>query len=219
MSGADTARDRATGRAALYKLLALGFWPPDPAGYRHMQRLAAALLEAPLAAEWGLREPLENLARGLEAEAPDRLEAEYHRLFGPGGAGPSNQSAYLPGAFGHTREMADIAGFYRGFGLEQAEGGALPDFIGVELEFMALAAGKEGYAAGEGWEESAAVCREGQRKFLQEHLGRWALPLARRLGEQATGGTYTALAALLAAAVAADARFLGVALATGAKPA
>lgn len=83
-------------------------------------------------------------------------ENEYHR---------SNASIFS------TEEMADIAGFYRAMGFTFS--GERPDHIGAELEFMHITTLKEAEALLKNDLEKAYICRDFQKKFLQDHLGRW----------------------------------------------
>jgi len=69
--------------------------------------------------------------------------------------------------------LADIAGFYRAFGLELAVS-ERPDHIALELEFMSVLAYKEALALQNNLTEQAQICRDAQKKFLEAHLGRWA---------------------------------------------
>ena len=94
-------------------------------------------------------------------------------------------------AFQQTHRLARLGGFYRAFGLTAAQGERL-DHIGVELEFMHFLTCKEEHAWLHLGEEKAALCRSAQRRFLEEHLGRWA-PLFWRLLEK-RGGFYAGLA-------------------------
>jgi DMSO reductase family type II enzyme chaperone len=81
-----------------------------------------------------------------------------------------------------TFEMADVAGFYRAFGVAVGESGQRPDHIAAELEFMNLLAVKEAVALQlEGDGEHAEICRDASRAFLRDHLGRWAPRLGERL--------------------------------------
>lgn len=74
-----------------------------------------------------------------------------------------------------TFEMADVAGFYKAFGVEIEPGGERSDHIAAELEFMNLLAVKECIALEEEGEgEHAEVCRNASRAFLRDHLVRWA---------------------------------------------
>ena len=68
--------------------------------------------------------------------------------------------------------LADIAGFYRAFGLELVVS-ERPDHLALELEFMSVLAYKEALAGQNNLAEQAEICRDAQKKFLEAHLGRW----------------------------------------------
>jgi TorA maturation chaperone TorD len=85
------------------------------------------------------------------------------------------------------------------------------DQISVELEFLHVLAAKEAYALAHGHgEERLAIVRDATRKYLKEHLGRWAPAFAVQLESKAQDGPYAALARLLAAFVAEETGVLGV---------
>ncbi len=111
--------------------------------------------------------------------------------------------------FQETSELADIAGFFRAFGLMLAEGERV-DHISVELEFMHFLTYKEAYAQTHHDPARARFCRETQRKFLRDHLGRWGTHFARLLDQKADGGYYSCLASLLAKFVSSEVAFLRV---------
>lgn len=199
--------DLTVDRVAMYKLLALGFAPPSPRNCELMADLIAGLHD-----HWGAAPLLKELDYQLEPWSMGDMQGEFHRLLGPAGPCRPHETAYASSPFAQTRELADIAGFYKAFRLTLSEAQPhLPDFAGTQLEFMAMAAGKEAYARLEGWTEEAEVCLRGQRSFMNDHLGRWLPVFCRSVMEKAGGGFYTALAALAAHFVAADAAWLGVA--------
>ncbi len=68
--------------------------------------------------------------------------------------------------------LADIAGFYRAFGLELAVN-ERPDHLALELEFMSVLTYKEALALKNNLFEQAEICQDAQKKFLEAHLGRW----------------------------------------------
>ena len=106
--------------------------------------------------------------------------------------------------------LADLAAFYRAFGLEVAEdAGERQDHICLELEFMCVLAAKEGYALDNQLDAAQLEqCREAQAKFLREHLGRWTPAFSRRLAAATQEPALTALAAFTRAFVESDcARF------------
>lgn len=108
--------------------------------------------------------------------------------------------------------LADIAGFYRAFGLEpSAELHDRHDHVSVELEFMEFLCAKEAYALARSHDADAVeMCRHGQRRFLDEHLGAWVFGFADRLTAKADGSPLGFAARLLAGCVADDLRRLGL---------
>jgi TorA maturation chaperone TorD len=74
-------------------------------------------------------------------------------------------------------EMADIAGFYRAFGVDFS--GDRPDHISLELEFMRLLAAKEAKALLDRDGEKGEICVSAEKSFLSSHAGRWASTLSR----------------------------------------
>jgi len=114
-----------------------------------------------------------------------------------------------------TFEMADVAGFYKAFGVEAfgvevGPGGERVDHITTELEFMNLLAVKESIALQqEGEGEHAQICRDASRSFLRDHLGRWVRPFAEKLEAAAAAPSYSAAGAFLSLWVAHDAATLG----------
>lgn len=105
-----------------------------------------------------------------------------------------------------TFEMADVAGFYRAFGVEVGAGDERPDHVTAELEFMNLLAVKESIALhDEGPGEHAEICRNASRAFLRDHLGRFAPRLGDCLAESNNDPVYRGAGRLLGGFVAFDA--------------
>jgi DMSO reductase family type II enzyme chaperone len=92
--------------------------------------------------------------------------------------------------------LADLAAFYRAFELEVTEdAGERHDHICLELEFMCVLAAKEAYALEHQLDaDQLAQCRDAQKKFLREHLGRWTPAFTRRLAAATNEPTLQALA-------------------------
>jgi len=86
---------------------------------------------------------------------------------------PAYETAYAH-PFSRQRELADISGFYRAFGV-QIEG-ERPDHLAVECEFASLLCTKEAIAGASGREEERVTTRRARAAFLSDHLGTW-LPL------------------------------------------
>lgn len=84
------------------------------------------------------------------------------------------------------------------------EAGELPDFIGVELDFMAFLCEREAeaWAASDG--KRAQRFQVLQREFLSEHLSRWVDELCDEMRALARSGFYVGLAEMTRAFIAAD---------------
>jgi TorA maturation chaperone TorD len=140
------------------------------------------------------------------------IGADYDRIFGllTCRECPPYETEYHPTseAFFRTQQLADIAGFYRAFGLEPGRATSeRPDHIALELEFMAFMLLKKRLALrshdAERWER-ADICDNAQRLFFREHLAWWLPAFATGLLRKAGSGFYASLARILAAFVAAE---------------
>ena len=153
-----------------------------------------------------------SLVASLEGSLPADLQGEYRRIFGHTVSKdcPPYETEYGKAhIFQQASEMADIGGFYRAFGLEASEENRdRLDHISTELEFMHVLAYKEAHALEYHGEEKGQLCREAQQKFLNEHLGRWALYFVGLLSKKAETGFYRELASLTKSFMTFEARFL-----------
>jgi TorA maturation chaperone TorD len=178
-----TTAERAVQLAATARLLSLGFSPPNENSLAELDALARGLLEGDA--------PPPEIAELLEADWGS-LAAEYERLFG-GACWCIYEGSYEPDSFSATRELDELAGFYRAFGADTGGSrGDRPDHVGAELEFFAYLAAKRLAAA---TEEERTICRGAEDAFLLDHLGRWFPAFCRRTEESSTG-FYSALARL-----------------------
>lgn len=219
-------------RANLYRYLSLAPLPPS-------DRRFAALYDPDFravttaAVNW-LRDDsrFHPQALGPGELHPSQLDAS--RLF------PDNEdtpSAYLE-VFGHTiskecppyeseyygnsditfrsQKLADIAGFYRAFGLDRrAEARERIDFLSFEAEFMEIVIARQLYADQEGLgDERVQVCLQSQRRFFIEHLGWWLPTFGVQLEDRTSSDYYRGLADFVRAFTAAERATLKVPLFT-----
>lgn len=210
METADTAllglRDLAIVRAAGYALLAGAFAYPDAARCAALREVAAVtgdvLAQTPLAALAA------RAAEGLQAQR----EAEHVQTFSVSSSVdcPTFETAYLStDPSQQTQRMADVAGFYRAFGVDPASPGFRPDDVSVELLFMGFLCTKEANAREQHSAARVDQVRRAQRLFLRDHLARWGGSLGRRLALRAPAGSFLQCAGVeLDAWLDADCRLL-----------
>jgi DMSO reductase family type II enzyme chaperone len=188
----------ALARSAVYRLLSQAFAYPTPL-------VAGGLLEEdlPLAhavSAWlpePVRRALGDAALALEGATADTLEAGYRAVFSHVHSTdcPTYETDYtVKDVWKQTRELADLGGFYRAFGMQ--EQGERPDNICVELEFLHLASYKQAWAIVQREGEPEETCRAAQEAFLRDHLLKWVPGFALRVRALAGSGPYAAFADL-----------------------
>jgi len=177
-------------RAAVARLLSIGFTAPDAATLDELRFLSEALAEGAAPDD-----PVTALARALADEGAARdLPYAFEELFGGQVPCPPYEASYEPDPFRGTRQMADAAGFYRAFGAT-ADGPAAerPDHIACQLEFLAFLAAR-GMDAGDA--DAAAICAQAEDDFLRLHLGRYMGAVCTTMADETASPIYRALARL-----------------------
>ena len=210
MTDQDHAVAAALRRAAVYRVLALALaYPTRP----RLEAVGAGGPDAGGRAPAGVAAALERLAGATRDGDLESLAAEHVALFQRGLRCPPYEGAYGPPQMaGKAALLADVAGFYRAFGLEPAEGQPeTEDHIGAELEFMSALALKEAWALSEDDRAGLEVTRAAARGFLVDHLGRWARPFAERVQAAAAAPLLAAAADALMQWVDAECARLDVA--------
>jgi TorA maturation chaperone TorD len=215
-------------RRACYRLAALALADPqtgtweeltDPATAKLAEYAAGILREedAAVARPLALGEhpladldPVRVFARLPQSAA--KLNELYEATFGllGGSKCPPYEVEYVPSKFTFQRSsmMADVAGFYRAFGLDvSATHPDRPDHIVVQCEFLAQLLELErqaGQSTTDAAASQVAVCQNAHRRFLQEHVMWWFPAFAKLLASHDPGGFYEAVGHFLAALVAAE---------------
>jgi TorA maturation chaperone TorD len=146
----------------------------------------------------------DQAVRSAHADA-EGLRWSHDRIFNRS-MPPPYETTYTSG--GSTPDLADIAGFYRAFGVDIE--GEKPDHVVAELEYLAILALREARAADAGRPHDAETCRNARRAFIREHAGCWLDALADRIQQSGLHEAHALLVRAAARAVEADARALGV---------
>jgi len=196
-------------RSSIYRLLAMAFAYPTPP---RLAAVAGAATEAAREAPTELAAALSMLADAARVADVVALAGEHVALFQREVRCPPYEGAYGPAQMaGKVALLADVAGFYRAFGLEPAEGQPeVEDHVGAELEFMSALAFKEAWAIAESHTQGLEVTRHAQRTFVSDHLGRWGSAFAERVAATATPEFYPAAAAVLRSWLEIECTRLGV---------
>jgi TorA maturation chaperone TorD len=226
-------------RRALYRFAALTLADPrygtwdllSAASTAQMLNQAAAVVRGEPAAKadtLGLGErPLADLdPTAVLQRLPDSADGAngaYEQTFGllVSSNCPPYETEYINSKFTFQRSqaLADIAGYYRAFGLEPSViHPERQDHLVLELEFVALLLGLEQAAADSGHPDRIgrrAVCADACRKFLDEHLIWWVPTFAHLLSKQHPSGFYDAVSTFLSALVTAERSLAGLPLPSG----
>lgn len=216
----------------LYRCLAAALSNPDSLAWSIAED-ESNLVAARLAMDY-LREQFEDVSipLGFGESALDRLDvrplfgewlvdpesavAEYARVFGFAGSRECSpyETEYHPNeeVFFRSQQMADVAGFYRAFGLNVSpERHDRVDHITLELEFAAFLLMKKRLANRGEFDGAATVVQEARKSFLKDHLSWWAPSFSIALRRKAGGGFYAAAADVLSALLPLERHRLGVA--------
>ena len=221
--GLQEAIDTAMARAYLYRFLAQAYEDPTEEGWTRMAtsdclQILQSALRTLAATCPAVAATADAFLSQLTPEAFESFHAAYLEAFGHAARGrcPLNEIEYgdiKADPLFQPHRLADLAAFYHAFGLEvAADAGERQDHICLELEFMCVLAAKEAYALEHQLDtQDLSLCRDAQKQFLREHLGRWTPAFARRLARMAAGTALGALANLTCAFVEAECARYGIA--------
>jgi putative dimethyl sulfoxide reductase chaperone len=206
-----------------------------------LYRFLSAVVAGPYSAAWERASGAENQNLALQASrwlgadaeecdipllveqlhAPlDELRADYDRVFGlvVSKECPPYETEYYPTqeTFGRSQQIADVAGFYRAFGIEPSQSSPeRPDHLALELEFLAFLLLKKRLALAAvdldpEASEQASVCERAHRDFFRDHLAWWVPAFAAGLRRRAKDGYPHVLARVLTAWIPAECRRLDI---------
>ncbi len=140
-------------------------------------------------------------AGAFETMTPEKLIETHTRLFGHTARGvvcPYETEFGQEGEFQQPRQLGQIAGYYRAFGLAvRADERERPDHISCELEFLAFLSRKEAYAINHNDDQMLAETRKAFRLFMRNHVGRFGRAFACLLAKEDPGGFFGRLGGIL----------------------
>lgn len=229
MGHLQSAIDLAVARSFAYRFLAKAYEDPTPEGWawlcaagtqenlRAATAVVAATRQSAAIPSNAVETALEALSAALRRDAATGFGDAYLAVFGHAARGscPLNEIEYgdlKADPLFQPHRLADLAAFYRAFGLEVADdAGERHDHICLELEFMCVLAAKEAWALEHQLDaDQLAQCSDAQKKFLREHLGRWTPAFTRRLAAATPNPTLRALADFTRAFIESECARFGV---------
>ena len=162
-------------------------------------RLLSLLLERPRP---GWREEIEALAREVgegdlqevSAMVSEAREGVYLALLGPGGPVSPRECAYSPYQ-DPAAILADLKAFYEAFSYNPTSEEPL-DHIATEAGFVSYLKMKEAYARARDDHDALGVTKSAYQRFLEEHLGKFAVAFHERLAPVAETYLFPAALAL-----------------------
>jgi DMSO reductase family type II enzyme chaperone len=181
------------GRAYLHRYLAKAYEHPTPQGWQWLtdSQTTAAVHSASRMLDESLGQTADAFLATLKREGFEQFMDACLAAYGHAARGscPPNEIEYgdiKADSLFQPHRLADLAAFYRAFGLELAgEEGERQDHICLELEFMCVLAARQAYGMRNQLNSDfLAQGYDAQKKFLREHLGRWTPAFARRLAAE-----------------------------------
>ncbi len=206
-------------RAVVYRFLSCAYRYPNQDALRDISALESAVatglgvLTDP--GNGSVEKCFKDFQKSLAAQSHSDTELAYTSVFGHAVRGicPPYEVEYGESEEGlqQPHELGDIAAFYRAFGLEIAPiSQERVDFVAVECEFLSYLCQKEAYAIERGDTALLEACRDAQKKFLQDHLGRWVPAFAQRVIQRGGGDFYRPLARFTLEFITSECKHLAV---------
>lgn len=166
-------------KADIYRLLTLAFSYPDSEAFEALKSISGDTDNSTVPLE--CREEFKALTDSAAALTAAEIEGEFSELFMTRMYCPPYETSYEKHGFSRPETLADISAFYKAFGFSISGGEEMLDHIAVEMEFMSLLMLKESYADEQGLGDMTEICDSAKKKFLAEHMGRWAGVFLRNL--------------------------------------
>ena len=187
-------------RARVYGIIAWAFAYPEDEVIEGIRSSVGELKDA-LTAIGADPETIEKgmaFATASAGASTKAVQSDYNQLFVGRQQCSLDESEYDKAIFYRYQRMADIAGFYRAFGLENStDSYQRPDYVGTELEFMHLLLLKHAYAIEQEWDEESQICEEAEGKFVHEHLEWWVPSMCEKLRGASSCAFYMSLSNFL----------------------
>jgi putative dimethyl sulfoxide reductase chaperone len=221
-AGLQAAINLAMARSFVYRFTAQAYEDPTAGGWARLctpenQHTLLTSMRVLAPSRPQLAVAVTGLLAWLKPDGFEPFLESYLAAFGHAARGrcPMNEIEYgdlKADPLFQPHRLADLSAFYRAFGLELTEdANERQDHLCLELEFMCVLTAKEAYGLEHQHDqEDLALCREAQKRFLREHLGRWTPAFSRRLARMADANALGALAEFTRVFIESECARLGI---------
>lgn len=204
-------RERLLADADIYRLLSLSFAYPDEETIEILRSIIEDVGEIIHSFSSEVQEKFLLYKDSLNGLSTEAVEEEFTELFMTRMLCPPYENSYGKSGDSKAENLADINGFYKAFSLSVSEKGSeMPDHIAIELEFLSLITLKEAYGIERGIRDMVEVCVLAKKKFLKDHIGRWAGLFCKNLIKRTTKDSYRNLALLTSSFIEEQMKFYDI---------
>lgn len=179
-------------RSYIYKLISLGFLFPDEVLIEKIKEVLGKLKNY----EDSLKKEFLLFWNSIDISNLKNLQNEYSRLFGSNQVCSLNITDYISShELMQVRQIADISGFYKAFGLEIIES-ERHDNISVCFEFLSFLLLKEIHASSNN-NDKIDIVKDAFKKFFNEYITNFTEKFVKKLNENSNCLFYNNLSVIL----------------------
>lgn len=189
----------------------MAFIYPEKEKLAELHELASDLDISLSILPYDMREEFQAFASQIASGEVSALQPDYTEMFLTRMFCPSTETTYGKNSFNQPNILGDISGFYKAFGFVMKDDATYAfDQIFVELEFMSFLELKIAYALDQNLEEEVDICLSAERRFLEQHIGKWTGVFGENLAARANESYYRSLGLLLSKFMGSELKFFGI---------
>jgi DMSO reductase family type II enzyme chaperone len=201
----------ALARADVYRFLSMAFVYPDKDKLTTLHELASDMDSSISLLPYDMKEEYLAFTNLIETVDVTALQPDFTEMFLTRMFCPLTETTYGKNSFNQPNILGDISGFYKAFGfVMNDDAGVAFDHVTVELEFMSFLELKIAYALDQAMEENIDICLSAERRFLEQHIGKWTGVFGENLAARANEAYYRNLGLLLSKFMGSELKFFGI---------
>lgn len=201
----------ALARADVYRFLSIAFGYPDKDRLEILHDLASDLDVSVGLLPYDMKEEFTAFAERIPTADLAALQPDFTEMFLTRMFCPCTETTYGKNSFNQPNILGDISGFYKAFGfIMKDDANASYDHITMELEFMSFLELKIAYALDQTMEENIDISLSAEKRFLEQHIGKWTGVFGENLAARANEAYYRNLGLLLSKFMGSELKHFGI---------